>query len=72
MRNDNQPKSRMSYILELFDKDFNIVIIKMLKQSTKNSLGTSEKIEKSQQRKENHIKKTKWKLEIKKLTAWTK
>lgn len=55
MRNDNQPKSRMSYILELFDKDFNIVIIKMLKQSTKNSLGTSEKIEKSQQRKENHI-----------------
>ena len=55
MRNDNKPKSTMSYILELFDKDFNIVIIKMLEQSIKNSLGTNEKMEKSQQRKENYI-----------------
>ena len=45
MRNDNQPKSTMSYILELFDKDFNIVIIKMLEQSIKNSLGTNKKME---------------------------
>lgn len=45
MRNDNQPKSTMSYILELFDKDFNIVIIKMLEQSIKNSPGTNEKVE---------------------------
>lgn len=45
MRNDNQPKSTMSYILELFDEDFNIVIIKMLEQSIKNSPGTNEKME---------------------------
>ena len=42
--------TKMTEMLELFDKDFRADIIKMLQWAIKNMLKTKEEIEKSQQR----------------------